>query len=124
RHAHHHVRPAVGEALGGDAAVRLGGPRGMVGMAVVVADDVLAVGARGALDGDELLGRDLVADRGPLHLLVRHRDGPRHAHLVVARRAEEDPATLVGITPARVRQAPLPVAPGATHHGRLAPTTR
>jgi len=75
----------------------------MVGMAVVVAHDVEAFRARGALHADEVLGRDLVAHGGPLRLAVRRRDRARHPHRAVARGADEDAAHLVRIAGPRVR---------------------
>src|SRR5258708_1664638 len=61
-HAHHHVDHAVGKALSGDAAVGLGGSRGMIGVAVIVAEDLLPAFTPLPLDADHGLRGNLVAD--------------------------------------------------------------
>src|SRR5947208_16588350 len=65
-HPADHVDHAVGEPLGGDAAVGLGRTRRVVGMAVEVPHDVEAVTAGRALHVDMLLVTDDVAAGGTL----------------------------------------------------------
>src|SRR5437773_821021 len=109
--AHHHVDHAVRQALGGDAAVGLGRPGGVVGVAVVVADDLAALVPGLALDADEVLGGDLVAHAGRLRLAVDHGHHLLHRHLALPAPESAPPqqhaADLEGVAGARVVQDPL-----------------
>src|SRR5262249_13030008 len=96
----HHVHDAVREALGRDLAVGLGRTRRMVGVAVVIADDVEAAVAGGALDADEVLGRDPVEDPRRLDLTVHDLlDRLDTDAAVPVDPSEEDTTHLEGIAP-------------------------
>src|SRR5262249_18757446 len=99
----HHVDDAIREALGRDLAVGLGGARRRVGVAMVVADDVEVSVARGALDADEVLGRDPVEDPRGLDLAVHDLLDRFDADAAVpVDPPEQDAADLERIAPARV----------------------
>src|SRR5712692_4589301 len=86
---------------------------GVVGMAVVVAEDVEALGVRLALDADVVARIDLVAVARALD-----DDVPRPAHLrddVLGLRSEHDPADLVGIALGAVPLDRLHGAPADLH---------
>src|SRR5258708_2667391 len=55
-HAHHHVDHAVGKALGGDAAVGLGGARRIIRVPLLVAEDLLPAFPPPPLDAGPALG--------------------------------------------------------------------
>src|SRR5579864_2337299 len=72
--------------------------RGMIGMGVIEADDVLVALARLALDANEFLGINVIAVLGRIGAGVAAAGGRRDRANIAIHLAEEDPATFMRIS--------------------------
>ena len=106
---------AVGKAFGGDATVRLRRPGRVVGVAVVVAEDLAPVVAGFPLDADQVFGGDLVPHVRGVPLAVHRGDHAVHVTRSLAVAPEQHAAHLEGIAGARVAEDLLHEDPRDLH---------